>query len=186
MAAHVVDAHTDVNTRARTISSSARAAYALIHRLSPGELRDLQLKASALLSDAPADARGGGQAQITRSDSGIDWLLCGIEAELRARGVLFNGSRLRADLICPKYAALSRPAMATLRAGLGRHPRASDLAALGRLAAECLADYLTSMRVPVTPRTMLQHAGDAAAAVDAAFPGYLASGMLVFVMGAHK
>lgn len=181
MPAHLVDVPHDVNTHARIISSSAREAFALIYRMSPGELRDLRARTSALLSDdAPA------AEQSSRPDHDVDWLLCGIEAELRARGMLTSGFRLRADVICPKYAALSRPAAATLRDAVGKNPRARVLAALGRMTAECLAAHLEAMRVPVTPRTMLQHAGDAAAAVDAAFPGYLASGMLRMCIGLER
>lgn len=172
MTIHLYDGRSDVNTSPRTISSSAREASELIHRMSPAEQRDLRMKLSALLSDAP------NQSSSSPEHDDVDWLLCGIEAELRARGLIDKKSRLRADIICPKYSMLSRPAMSTLRTALRSNSRASALAALGRLTAECLADHLERMRVPVTPRTMLQHAGDAAAAVDAAFPGYIASGML--------
>lgn len=183
MRLYITDAPSDVNISYQSISSSAREASALIHRMSPGEQRDLRAKLSALLSDESIMVD---QSSNAPAPDGVDWLLCGIEAELRARGLLGKKSRLRADLICPKYAALSRSAVQMLQTALGMNKRAADLAALGRLAAECLADHLERMRVPVTPRTVLQHVGDAAAAVDAAFPNYIASGMLGMCLGKHE
>ena len=179
---HLDEARSDVNIATRTISSSAREASNLIHRMSPREQRDLRAKLSMLLSDAPAV---NNQSSDVQPSDGVDWLLCGIEEVLRARGILSRKSRLQPKIIYPKYGAPSRPAMTTRVAALGGRPRAADLAALGKLAAECLADHIESMRVLVTPRTMLQHAGEAAAAVSAAFPGYLASGMLGMCMGWH-
>jgi hypothetical protein len=42
----------------------------------------------------------------------------------------------------------------------------------------CLRDYMVSIKVPVTARTMLQHIDKLEYAVDQQFPGYLRAGLL--------
>lgn len=158
-------------------SPQARKVYNALAELSPAELGEVRSRCAAMLtlrgvtSSAPA-------ITITDPHSEVDWLLCGIEEELRRRGVLGKTARLPAEAIYPRYRALATPARETLQHLLRQRARPAELAALGRLAGECLAEYVEQMHLPVTPRTMLQHAGEAAAALDACFPGYAAGGMV--------
>lgn len=163
------------------VSPSAREAYRLIYNMTQDELTNLRAKTTALLANGAAH-NSHAHAAGAEPDSPVDWLLAGIEEELRRRGVLGRSARLPVQRICAKYEDLSRVARDTL-AGALQHPQPRDLAALGLLAAECLAAHLEDLGVPVGPRTMLQHAGDAPTAIDEFFPGYAACGMLGMCLG---
>ncbi len=108
-----------------------------------------------------------------------DWLLRGIEDELRRRGLLGSG-HLPAVRIYAKWPTLSEDVRADLqeRLGIGGRKRRAPWAALGRLAARSLADYLTGGGIRVSPRTMLQNADKVFVAIDDQFPGYMEAGVL--------
>lgn len=148
---------------------------ALLPELTPEELAELRLRAKFLGgSTAPPVA-----PEKPRDRSEADWLLRGIEDELRRRGVTGSG-RLPVDRIAPGWSKTSAGVRADLRSHVergGAHWR-HPWAALGRVAARTLADYLARGRVKVTPRTMLLNADKIMAALDDQFPGYVESGML--------
>lgn len=157
------------------LSPRARQILSLLPELMPGELHAVQTRTTAILGMAGAAtpaSPAGGEGEVT------DWLLCGIEAELRSRGGLARGARLAASPYHAKYKVATRGALASLERACGGGLVARERAALGRVAAECLAVYIEAMRQPVCARTMLQRAGEVAAAVDASFPDYTARGML--------
>jgi hypothetical protein len=129
--------------------------------------------------------------QIRRQDGAIpeelpshaaDWLLPGLEYELRARGILLtrlNSERLRA--LAPNYARDSAPVRAALKAKLGGKPTHAELLAFGRLVASALADYVNAAArggVPFGPAALFRAVPEAGAALEAAFPGYLAAGLM--------
>lgn len=151
--------------------------------------RDLLRAAIEMSTDEMVRLRDGLSARLSMSGAGggvrgecsppVDWLLVGIEEELRRRGA--HGPPLRKMRAYRGYEERSRPGWDALVTALGPCPDGADVVALGRLAAGCLAEHVAAMdggRRPVNGRSMLSCAGEVASAVDAAFPGYAASGML--------
>lgn len=177
-ASNLVDRTLDVNTDVRLVSRATRDACAAVPRMSDAEFRRLE---------ACVAARRGVGRLVNQSTApgagGVDWILVGIEEELRARGLLGRRARLPVDVVCPKYRRLVAPATTTLREALGPAAREAEVAALGRLVGECLAYYLERRNIPVCARAMLLHSVDAVAAVDAAFPGYVGSGQIGLLIG---
>lgn len=157
------------------MSPDYRRVCEALPQLSREELADLRRRATFLMGGRAQD----GEAQQPARDD-RDWLLRGIEDELRRRGV--TGRRpLVVDRILPSswpWAEVSAAARSDLTAALGAPPDPRQLAALGQLAARCLATLLESRDIPVGPRTMLRSADRTMEAVDAQFPGYAARGLL--------
>jgi hypothetical protein len=145
-------------------------------KLTPAQLEQVRLRAGFL---AGTSGTRDATPALVHAPEDDDWLLRGIEAELRRRGVLGRG-RVPAARLVPDWAARSAKARADLlgylRSGAGGSAR--DEAALGRLAARALADYLARGRVPVGPKTLLANVDKVLSAIDAAFPGYLEAGLL--------
>lgn len=142
-------------------------------RFSSSELEDVKRRVNFLNG-------GKEKAPSTKPQSAAyDWLLAGIEEELRRRGLIGRGA-LPASRICPKWEEMSETVRADLKAHLEmggkrwRHPWVS----LGRLSARVLADYLSAGQIKVSPRTMLNNADKILMALDDQFPGYAAAGML--------
>lgn len=111
-----------------------------------------------------------------------DWLLEGMEVELRRRGLLGLKSRLPMDRINPDWKTVSEEMRETLLIQLHRDPAGRAIrnaeVALGRLAARSLAMYLEQGRIPISPRTMLLNGDKVLLALDSQFPGYMAGGLL--------
>lgn len=141
---------------------------AALTQLSPDELEKVRTRAGFLAGD---------QGSKRSSVDDRDWLLRGIEDELRRRGIIGRGA-LPAERIAPGWKKTSAAARADLEHALGDPADPRRLAALGALAARTLADYLAGGGVPVTPRTMLVNAGKVLTALDAQFPGYAEAGLL--------
>lgn len=143
-------------------------------QLTEAELEQVRLRLNHL-------SKGGTQSSPKRANSSTDddWLLAGIETELRRRGLLGRG-HLPAPKIVNGWAETS----ATVRANVVRFMGGGDVdrrecAALGTLLGRVLADYVTHhRRLTVSPRTLLQAAPAALTALDAAFPGYAEAGLL--------
>lgn len=122
----------------------------------------------------------GGTSTMPES-SVSDWLLPGIEAELRRRGLSFRPLTQQTIMrLAPNYFLESQRVRMDFEARLKRQGvtlNRSGLIALGHVAARVLADY----RSPVTPlgvKFLLQNVGNIPEAVEQSFPGYLAAGML--------
>lgn len=140
----------------------------VLPRLTPRQLEQVRLRLGFLAPDEAVPP-------TAREDH--DWLLRGLEAELRRRGVLGRG-RVPAERIVPDWRKTSTTVRDDLVAALGGRPDVRRLDALGRLVARTLADYLAGGGVPVGPKTLLTNAGKALVALDAQFPGYAEAGLL--------
>jgi hypothetical protein len=109
-----------------------------------------------------------------------DWLLPGIDAELRRRGLNHRPlSTATISRLAPNYFAESTQVRQHLEKQLKRSVplKHAQLVSLGNVLARALADY----RSPVTPlgiKFMLQNVGNIPEAVEQSFPGYMAAGML--------
>jgi len=154
------------------------AEYAAILRalphLKPEELLAVKARVNGALS-----LRGGAVPTPPAPLNDEDYLLAGIEAELRRRGLLGQ----RADLAyLVKQNANFGARSAEVRAGLINcgAVNATERAALGLLAARALAAYLERGHVPVAPTTLLNNVAKVPVAIDASFPGYLEAGLLSF------
>lgn len=121
---------------------------------------------------------GGTTPPAIKEGSIDDWLLPGISAELRRRG-LSHPSLTREDInrIAPNYWADSLRVRADLRTRLSAKLKHGELIGLGHIVVRALADY----RSPVTPigvKFLLTNIGKIPEAIEQSFPGYLACGML--------
>lgn len=138
-------------------------------QLTAKELEQVRLRLGYL---TPAEERDAAPAHEEH-----DWLLRGIEEELRRRGVM-GAARLAPERIVNGWKTTSTTTRRDLIAALGGRPDPRRLAALGSLVARTLADYLAAGGVPVSPKTLLANAGKALVALDGQFPGYAEAGLL--------
>lgn len=115
-----------------------------------------------------------------------DWLLPGLEYELRRRGVLLVP--LSPDKLgrwAPNYVRDSAEIRKALKEKLNKTVNQAELLALGRMCARSLADYLIA-RAPegltLGPKMLLGGINETAVALNKAFPGYLAGGQLAVLL----
>jgi hypothetical protein len=147
------------------------AVLRLLPRLTPDELDQVISHSVALRNPVTAQA-----------PEPADWLLHGIFAALRRRGVV--GPNQRPSLKETDAASISAYAKAAphmrdgLLRGVALKPSTAELDALGQLAAECLAHDLENGPAPVSLQLMLRHTDQILAAVDNGFPGYMRSRQL--------
>ncbi len=132
---------------------------------------------------AALKARGRTDATITIRHS-QDWLLPGLEYELRRRGLLalphittewVNG-------LSSSYTSDADVVRRMLKSNLKGMPTQAELLNLGRTAAKALAEYVSAERLApgrsFGPRVFFQHVRDIPIALNRSFPGYVASGLL--------
>jgi hypothetical protein len=154
----------------KTGDSEFARICAVLPVLTPAELEQVRARAGFLAGTATTGS--------PRPADEPDWLVRGIEDELRRRGLLGTG-KLPATKLVPAWAATSAAVRADLRRAVERtRPWRHPWAALGRAAARALASWLVAAHIPVTPRTMLLNADKTLLALDAAFPGYVEAGLL--------
>lgn len=147
-----------------------------IPRLQPNQLVEIRKKIGATLALCGVKT---GEPAVEEPEKVIDdYLLEGIYQELRRRGLLARGG-LPSRLIPPDFRVNSASARFCLQEQLGELS-APDRAALGQLAARALASYLERGKIPVGVSTMLKNVNKITSAIEASFPGYLASGLLKF------
>ena len=147
----------------------------LLFKLSQDELDQLRKRIRFLLDNKP---------EIVVSDDtpyiglvGYDWLLMGIESELKRVGLFNQRGRLPVARLNPEWEEVS----AEMRVELSRHlPHLErhNWVAFGVLCAGVLIHYLEAGGIPVGPKTMLNNVDKILLALEAQFPGYLRSGML--------
>lgn len=154
------------------MSPELTAVLRALPKLQPHELRQIQLKAGASLALSGVTAK-----QIIQDDPIGDYLLDGVIAELRRRGLLGQSGGLFKRLMPPAYQEASAGVRKHLNERVGQL-KAGELAALGQLSARALADYLERGRVPVSPATLMNNISKVPVAIDASFPGYLEAGVL--------
>jgi hypothetical protein len=140
-------------TRAQLEEVRKRAAFLLQHKVGPAPVED------------------------------EDWLLAGILAELRRRGLESRDTfRLKKPA---SYAGFQTQSENVRESILAATPGLSAVRrrALGEVAARSLADFLASWPVEVNRDNLLRHVGRVTEALDWAFPGYLTAGVLGLVVG---
>lgn len=114
-----------------------------------------------------------------------DWLLPGIVAELRRRGLSYALPQKQLNKIAPDYATDSIAVRNDLRERLKRDKAQvsddridhAELIAFGRVSARALADYLQPV-APIGLKFLLTNITKVPDALEASFPDYLSSGML--------
>ena len=116
-----------------------------------------------------------------------DWLLPGLEHELRKKGLLMTPlSPARLQSWAPNYHRDIVPLQRGLMKKFKENPTRAEQLAFGRLCASCLYDYLATVAnqgtYPLGPALMLRRIAEVPAALEAAFPGYLTAGMISKVM----
>lgn len=149
-------------------------ALAAVRKLTSVETRQL-IEAIRLHGDT--------DATIVARQSG-DWLLPGLEHELRRRGLLAR-PHITVEWVAhlsPDYVTESELVRKMLKSKLQKTMTHAELLNLGRTAAKALANYVENERlVPgrtLGPRTLFQHVKDIPVALNRSFPGYVAGGML--------
>lgn len=162
----------------RIQNSSLPEVLKHLPKLSGKELEEVRLKVGALL------ALSGTSTGPTLSQ---DWLLDGITAELRRRGLWLRAYPIPHKLLPPEYQAKSEGVRAHLLRGLGATViRPVQRMSLGGLAASVLADYLVKRKVAVGPKTLLGNVEKVPGALEEAFPGYWEQGLLGFCIMARE
>lgn len=135
------------------------------------------------------DGRKSARAPERFVRSTDDWVLPGIERELRRRG-LFTGKLLpdRVNRAAPNYQEDAAAFCQHYRRRIKKvYPelKHAQLVALGIIFARALADYLPSVLHPNASlglQTMLRNVNKMPDAIEASFPGYLQAGMLLFLL----
>jgi len=106
----------------------------------------------------------------------VDYLFEGICVELNRRGLLAD-TRLPKRMATPAFTASSQAGRNYLEGYLPVLNHA-DKGALGQLAARPLAAYLHKRQRPVSAASLMFAVDDIPAAIDEAYPSYLAAGLL--------
>ena len=115
-----------------------------------------------------------------------DWLLEGFARELLRRGLWASSGALPARVFPADWAAKAEVVRTHLLKGYnGNKPRAVELVALGALAGQVLSDYLVRAQVPLSPKTLLGAVEKVPLALEYAFPGYWAAGLLGFCIKSY-
>lgn len=114
-----------------------------------------------------------------------DYLLEGIYAELRRRGLLGRHERLQQRHFPPDFRRASAAVRRRLDEIMGAMAPA-ERHALGCTIAECTARWLKQRRVPVTRFTMMRNVDKVFVALDFSFPGYLEAGLLRSILPERK
>ncbi len=108
-----------------------------------------------------------------------DWLLPGIEHELKKRGFFLVAMTPEyLQKWAPNYVKQSIEVRTALKAKL-KQPTQAQLLALGRLCAASLVEFILARRDErFGPRAVLLAVPEIATALNRSYPGYLASGLL--------
>ena len=157
--------------------SNSNLAIVLKHipKLSLPELKAVQLRLSFLLGTCPSKA--------APTD---DWLLEGILAELRKRGLWARKVTFPKNILPTYYEAKAAIVRDHLLLGVAKpNLRPPERMSLGTLAAMALADYLMKVQVPVSPKTMLNNIEKIPLALEESYPGYWDQKLLGFYLGAN-
>lgn len=111
-----------------------------------------------------------------------DWLLEGLTQELRRRGLWMRAYPIPKKLLPEGFAEKSQAARAYLEKGAPGMKRREERVALAGMAAQVLVDYMVELKVPVSPKTLLNFAAQVPSAMERAFPGYWTNGLLGFLV----
>lgn len=149
---------------------SLPAILSTLPTLPPSDLREIDThlkKLRAKLSLSPSKER--------LED---DYILDGIHAELRRRGLIGRREVLPPPVFPPAWSRRSAEMRAKLAEYVGSNLPTVEYGAFGIVIGRALADWLERRKqpIPVRPRTLLNNVGNILIALDHSFPGYLASG----------
>lgn len=148
----------------------------LLPELSKVELSTVRNHCSGLISI--------GKEKPSISEIRQDWLLEGILQELRSRGLgetIPSEFFIRNKSSFGNYAERSEKIRKLVGNAIGNS--SVDLLALGRVLGRLLAQRVNSF-APISLETLLRNVGMIPEAIDAAYPGYLAAGMLPMLVRA--
>jgi predicted secreted protein len=148
---------------------------AALPHLSRVELDQLALRLQAL--------RGGSKLAkiVNKNQSPDDWLLHGVELELRRMGIS-NKYLVRGwKTFAASYGERAEAIREKLEQHMGEGMTQAEKIALGRMAARALADYLRPIAT-ISPKLMLSNIDKVLVALDQSYPDYLRTGMLRFLL----
>lgn len=162
-------------------SENYRSAIKLLPTLTQQELTQLRLRLDVFLK---LDNRTAANKEFRAQE---DWLLHGIEAELRRRALWGHGP-LPSRLLPEGWSQRSEAVRGLLLEKMRRKfdLRAAEKSAIGQVAARALAEYIARGGVPLGVRILLARVEQVPAAIESAFPGYLSAGLLPFCWGAWE
>jgi hypothetical protein len=145
-------------------------------RLDLTELLKVQdkVKASLSLSSGPRVAQ-----TISVEPQEIDYLLDGIAATMKKRGLMSRDAHITRRQIPDNYDKDAHTVRKTLFASVGRLS-AVEYASLGQVCADCLAKFLEERGVPISVKSLAQQIAKVPQAVDRFYPDYLKAGLLSF------
>lgn len=165
------------------MATSIQSILAGLPELRVGELQQVIERARALLVYAgKADTYGE-----TSSPVKYEWLLDGLRAELKERGLPSNTpsgvvARLREYKEFEKAAVTHEP---WLRSLVPANATRTLIAALAALAGRCLARHINEFR-PVTLTALLHHYELVPDAIENSYPDYIKNGWLLLILGADR
>lgn len=154
------------------MSSSLEEVLKRIARLSAAEQAEVKKKLSAWKD------LGGGVPALEEED----WLYQALYYELGRRGLVAGKPPPLSKVanICSSYLAVAEQVSAFLLKE-SRMKTAAEKVALGRVATRALADYLQPS-APLGLKVMLNNVGKIPMALERSYPGYVAAGMLGWVV----
>lgn len=164
---------------------STNTLFQQIIKLDARDWNDLKLKVAAFLSLTPASVKR--QATVDVQTGGD--LLTGIIGELRRRK-LINSTNANAFVRICGEASIAKvdAAWAQVLGLISRELTPLEKMRLAQLAAEELARYLSKQTnkhndlIPLGIKRMVYNADKTVEALDAAFPGYISTGLLSFIL----
>jgi hypothetical protein len=134
-------------------------------QLTPNQLKDLSNRCKALLS---------------RETPEVDWLLEGIIEELKLKSIPIPAmSKVIASNVFPSYSEKSKVVRELLesQASLTRLQKRQ----LAKICTQCLVAYIQKF-TDVSLATVMLYIDRMPVAIERAFPGYLASNLLLFII----
>jgi hypothetical protein len=147
---------------------------AMLPRLNAEDSRKLRL-----LLDSRFKEKAATNPTVGSQD---DWLLPGIKAQLRKRGL--NYGNISPERLAPNYTKDAVRICTQLRKQLRKESRFElkhvHLLVLGGIIAEALIEHLKQTRpnAPTGLKLLLTSVNEIPEAIERSFPGYLASGMV--------
>jgi hypothetical protein len=123
---------------------------------------------------------GKDEPRSATNNESNDWLLSGILSELKTRGMTYTSRAIRtweqSLTYAEESAAVRKELLRVLKLSIPQ-PKYQELLSLGRVVARALIRTLGS-KTYISLKVLLNNVGKALEAIDNAFPGYMASGLL--------
>lgn len=142
-------------------------------KLAPKELEQVRQRIQLL----------GGASSSPKKAEQQDWLLDGFASELNRRGLWARQLKLNNPIVPSNYPQKAEGVRAHLLEGFDKErPRMVELVALGQLGAQALVDHFIRIRVPVSPKILLNNVEKVPEALENSYPGYWRSRRLGFCL----